>query len=84
MPPKTKENFLKNFFAGVTFFHVAGLFLMVGGGFFGPAEKVGGENFLNSGFGLVVYLTAAQIFGGAIFFYELLKAWFRRGVKGDA
>lgn len=57
---------------------------MVGGGFFGPAEKVGGENFLNSGFGLVVYLTAAQIFGGAIFFYELLKAWFRRGVKGDA
>lgn len=83
MPPK-KQNYLAKFFEGVTFFHVAGLFLMIGGGFFGPAEKVGGENFLNSGFGLVVYLTAAQIFGGLIFFYELLKVWFRRGLKGDA
>lgn len=80
----TKKTYLTKFFEGVTFFHVAGLFLMIGGGFFGPAEKVGGENFLNSGFGLVVYLTASQIFGGVIFFYELLKAWFRRGVKGDA
>lgn len=76
------DKFLARFFEGVTFFHLAGFTLMIFGGAIGTAAKVGGDSIFGSGFGITLHITAAQVFGAVVFFYELVKTWLRRP-KGE-
>lgn len=66
-----KENILSRFMKGVTFFHIAGLALMLFGGQYGTATKVGGDV---AGINLAFTITFAQFIGAVTFFWELIKA----------
>lgn len=66
------------FMLGVTFFHVAGIALMIGGASYGAQTKIGGTNLFGTGFDFGVTLSFAQIIGAMAFFYEMIKSRFKK------
>jgi hypothetical protein len=65
------EWFVNRFMYGVTFFHIAGLAMLLLGADFGKAGEVGGQYFKFTA-------TLAQVAGFIAFFYDLAKARFKR------
>jgi hypothetical protein len=64
-------DWFENFMNGVTFFHIAGLALMLLGGHWGEKGQY-------SGFGFTFTVTLPEIAGFLTFFRELVKAWLVR------
>ena len=68
---KVWEWFVTRFMRGVTFFHIAGLALMLLGGHWGDKGSY-------DGFGFKFVVTLPEIAGFVTFFRELVKTWFSR------
>lgn len=64
-------DWFERFMHGVTFFHIAGLALMLLGGHWGDKGQY-------SGFGFTFTVTLSEIAGFIAFFRELLKSWLTR------
>ena len=62
----------KLFWEGVTFFHVAGLLMLIGGAYLPNTEN------LLSGAGFSFSGNLTQAAGLIAFFYELVKSWVKR------
>jgi len=75
--PENKTWFM-TFMHGWTVFHTAGISLMLFGTNWGAKGTAGGKDILGTGFELSFTITAAQVFGFAIFVYELVKAKLRK------
>lgn len=65
------EWFVNRFMYGVTFFHIAGLAMLLLGADFGKAGEVNNQYFKFTA-------TLAQVAGFIAFFYDLAKAFFRK------
>jgi hypothetical protein len=70
-----KDKWLEKFFSGVTFFHMAGIVLLIGGAHYGAPTKMGGKIW---DFDLSFTVTFTQVVGAVTFFYEVIKARFRK------
>lgn len=71
-----KDTWFTKFMNGVTFFHIAGIALLLGGAHYGKPSQVGGKIFDN--FDLTFTVTFTQIVGAVTFFYEVIKARFKK------
>ena len=74
---KSWDWFVNRFMLGVTFFHIAGLALLLGGG------QWGDKGTFNAG-GFHFTVTLPEIAGFVTFFRELAKSWFSRRAEAKA
>lgn len=70
-------DWFERFMHGVTFFHIAGLALMLLGGHWGEKGQY-------SGFGFTFSVTLPEIAGFITFFRELVKSWLNRRKSKEA